>query len=192
MADRATCIVFSNDDLPPEGSDHVHPYSLMLLVQVVGCRLSCWTTAPPNVCPLVTAIALGFSSSDFGPSTQTVRAYDGTQRTVMGTLTTHVMIRVVRYSILFQKVKFIHEGRIITIQSDKTLLPLLSHVTDQSHTTTLWYQYDERHVLYAWLGIGSPPAGVASLLSQLIMTYHMDWVTLLLRRMHDTWHAAPG
>ena len=31
-----------------------------------------------NVCPLVTAIALGFSPDDFGPSTQTVRAYDGT------------------------------------------------------------------------------------------------------------------
>ncbi|RVW61729.1 hypothetical protein CK203_065624, partial [Vitis vinifera] len=37
-----------------------------------------------NVCPLVTVIALGFSPSDFGPSTQTVRAYNGTQRTVIG------------------------------------------------------------------------------------------------------------
>ena len=65
----------------------------------------------------------------------------------MGTITAHVMIRLVRYSMLFQvlriqssfnlflgrpwiheagaipsflhqKVKFIHEGRIITIQSD--------------------------------------------------------------------------
>ena len=45
-----------------------------------------------NVCPLVTAIALGFSPSDFGPSTQIVKAYDGTQRTVLGTLSTHVMI----------------------------------------------------------------------------------------------------
>ena len=69
----------------------------------------------------------------------------------MGTLTTHVMIGPVRYSILFQvlriqssfnlllgrpwiheagaipsslhqKVKFIHEGRIITIQSDKDVV----------------------------------------------------------------------
>ena len=55
-----------------------------------------------NVCPLVTTIALGFSPSDFEPSTQTFRAYDGTQRTVLGTLTTHVMIGSVRYSILFQ------------------------------------------------------------------------------------------
>ena len=96
------------------------------------------------VCPLVTAIALGFSPADFRASTQTVRAYDGTQRIVMGTLNTHVMIGLVSYSIVFQvlriqssfnlllgrpwiheagaipsslhqKVKFIHEGRIITI-----------------------------------------------------------------------------
>ena len=31
-----------------------------------------------NVYPLATAIALGFSPSNFKPSTQTVRAYDGT------------------------------------------------------------------------------------------------------------------
>ncbi|RVX11380.1 hypothetical protein CK203_019586 [Vitis vinifera] len=34
----------------------------------------------------------GLFTSDFRASTQTVRAYDGTQRTVMGTLSTHVMI----------------------------------------------------------------------------------------------------
>ena len=102
MADRATCIIFSNDDLPPEGSDHVQP--LFIDVACSGRRVPFVLLdngSTLNVCPLVTAIALGFSSSDFGPSTQTVRAYDGTQRTVMGTLTTHVMIRPVRYSILF-------------------------------------------------------------------------------------------
>ena len=55
-----------------------------------------------HVCPLATTIALGFSPSDFGPSTLTIRAYDGTQRTIMGTLTTHVMIGLVKYSVLFQ------------------------------------------------------------------------------------------
>ena len=54
-----------------------------------------------NVCPLATTIALGFSPSDFRPSTQTVIAYDGTQRTVIGTLTTHIMIGPVRYYMLF-------------------------------------------------------------------------------------------
>ena len=69
----------------------------------------------------------------------------------MGTITAHVMIRLVRYSMLFQvlriqssfnlflgrpwiheagaipsslhqKLKFIHEGRIITIQSDRDVI----------------------------------------------------------------------
>ena len=101
-ADRATCIVFSDDDLPPEGSDHVRP--LFIDVTCSGRRVPSVLLdngSALNVCPLVTAIALGFSPSDFGPSIQTIRAYDGTQRTVMGTLTTHVMIGPVRYSILF-------------------------------------------------------------------------------------------
>ena len=150
-ADRATCIVFSDNDLPHEGSDHVLP--LFIDVACSDRRVSSILLdngSALNVCPLVTAIALEFSPSDFGPSIQTVRAYDRTQRTVMGTLTTHVMIGPVRYSILFQvlriqssfnlllgrpwiheagaipsslhhKVNFIHEGRLT-----KMLLPLLS------------------------------------------------------------------
>ena len=31
-----------------------------------------------NVCSLITAIALGFFMTNFGPSSQTVKAYDGT------------------------------------------------------------------------------------------------------------------
>ena len=54
-----------------------------------------------NVYPLVTSITLGFLLTNFRPSSQNARAYDGTQRTVMGTLSTHVMIGPVRYSILF-------------------------------------------------------------------------------------------
>ena len=78
-ADRATCIVFSDDDLPPEGSDHVHP--LFINVACSSRRVSFVLLdngSALNVCPLVTAIALGFSPSDFGPFTQTNRAYDGT------------------------------------------------------------------------------------------------------------------
>ena len=94
--------MFSDDDLPPEGSDHVCP--LFIDVACSGYKASSVlldNSSALNVYPLVTAIALGFSPSDFGPSTQTVRAYEGTQRTVMGTLTTHVMIGPVKYSVFF-------------------------------------------------------------------------------------------
>ena len=100
--DRATCIAFSDEDLPPEGSHHVQP--LFIDVSCSGCRVPSVLLdngSALNVCPLVTTIALGFSPTDFGPSSQTARAYDGTQRILMGTLNTHVMIEPVRYSILF-------------------------------------------------------------------------------------------
>ena len=181
IADRATCIVFSDNDLPHEGSYHVR--SLFIDVVCLGRRVPSILLdngSTLNVCPLVTAIALGFSPSDFRPSIQTVRAYDGTQRTITGTLTTHVMIGPVRYSILFQvlriqssfnlflgrpwiheagaipsslhqKVKFIHEGRIITIQSDKDVVtsfePVLqiSHSEDDLHLTG--FVFDEVQVI---------------------------------------------
>ena len=116
-----------------------------------------------NVYPLATAIALGFSPSNFRPSTQTIKAYDGTQRTIMGALITHVMIGPVKYSVLFQvlsiqssfnlllshpwiheagaipsslhqKVKFIREGHIIMIQSDQDVVTSSEPVLQISHS----------------------------------------------------------
>ena len=78
---QATCIVFSDDDLPPEGSDHTRP--LYISVGCLGSRVSSVLLdngSALNVCPLATAIALGYAPSDFGLSTQTVRAYDNTWR----------------------------------------------------------------------------------------------------------------
>ena len=95
--------MISDDDLPPEGLDHVRPLFIDVACssrRVLSVLLD--NGSALNVCLLVTTIALGFSPSDFGPSTQTVKAYDGTQRTVMGTLTTHVMIGPVRYYVFFQ------------------------------------------------------------------------------------------
>ena len=69
----------SDDDLSHEGSDHVCP--LFIDVAYSSCKVSSVLLdngSSLNVCPLVTAIALGFSPFDFRPSTQTVRAYDRT------------------------------------------------------------------------------------------------------------------
>ena len=144
---RATCIVFSDDDLPPEGSDHMRPLYIS-----VGCSSRQVSSVlldnglALNVCPLATAIALGYALSDFGLSTQTVRAYDSTRREVMGTfeiellispaifVTTFQVLRIpssfnlvlgrpwihragVIPSSLLQKVKFIHDGQVVTMQS---------------------------------------------------------------------------
>ena len=101
-ADRATCIVFSDDDLPPEGLDHVCP--LYITVGCSGLRVPSVLLdngSTLNVCPLATAIALGFAPSDFGPSTQTVRAYDSTKKEVMGTLVIDLQIGLATFSTLF-------------------------------------------------------------------------------------------
>ena len=77
--DRATCIVCFNDDLPPEGLGHIRP--LYISVACSGHRVLTVLLdngSALNVCPLATTIALGFSPSNFGPSTQTFRDYDGT------------------------------------------------------------------------------------------------------------------
>ncbi|RVW82147.1 hypothetical protein CK203_050769 [Vitis vinifera] len=55
-----------------------------------------------NVCPLATAIVLEYAHSDFGPSTQTVRAYDSTRREVMGTLEIELLIGPATFVAVFQ------------------------------------------------------------------------------------------
>ena len=133
-----------------------------------------------NVCPLATTIALGFSPSNFGLSTQIVRAYDGTQRTIMGTITAHVMIRPVRYLVLFQvlkiqssfnlllsrpwiheagaipssiyqKLKFIHEGRVISIQSNRDVItsaePMLQIGHSDDDLLLTGFTFDEVRVV---------------------------------------------
>ena len=101
--DRATCIVFSADDLPPEGSDYTRP----LYISVV-----CSSHRVPsvlldngfalNVFPLAIVVTFDFAPSDFGPSTQTMRSYENTQREIMDTLTIDLLIRLTIFSILFQ------------------------------------------------------------------------------------------
>ena len=55
-----------------------------------------------NICHLATTIALGYTPFDFGSSTQTVRAYDSTQRKVMGTLEIELLIGPITFVTLFQ------------------------------------------------------------------------------------------
>ena len=100
-ADRAICIVFSADDLPLEGSDHTR--HLYISVVCLGHRVSFVLLDNGfalNVCPLATVIVIGFAPSDFGPSIKIVRAYESTQRKVMGTLTIDFLIGPTIFSIL--------------------------------------------------------------------------------------------
>ncbi|KAL6349832.1 hypothetical protein AAG906_001719 [Vitis piasezkii] len=106
---RATCIVFSDDDLPPKGSNHTRPL---------------------------------YISIDFGPSTQTVRAYDSIRKEVMGTLEIELLMSPTTFSTivgtipssLHQKVKFIHDGQVITVQSIRDMFASSELVLQISHS----------------------------------------------------------
>ncbi|RVW58619.1 hypothetical protein CK203_111739 [Vitis vinifera] len=162
-AGRATCIVFSDDDLPPEGSDHTRP--LYISVGCSGHRVPSVLLdngSALNVCPLATAIVLGYAPSDFGPSTQIVRAYDSTRREVMGTLEIELLIGPATFvtvfqvlsiptsfnlllgrpwihrakaipSSLHQKVKFIHDGRVVVVQSVGDMFIVVEPVLEICH-----------------------------------------------------------
>ncbi|RVW20844.1 hypothetical protein CK203_111904 [Vitis vinifera] len=124
-AGRATCIVFSDDDLPPDGLDHVRP--LYITVGCSGRRVPSVLLdngSALNVCPLATAIALGFAPSDFGPSTQTVLRIPTSFNLLLGRPWIHVAGAIP--SSLHQKVKFIHDGQVITVRLPGIYLPLLS------------------------------------------------------------------
>ncbi|RVW60990.1 Retrovirus-related Pol polyprotein from transposon 17.6 [Vitis vinifera] len=114
-AGRATCIVFSDDDLPPDGLDHVRP--LYITVGCSGRRVPSVLLdngSALNVCPLATAIALGFAPSDFGPSTQTVLRIPTSFNLLLGRPWIHVAGAIP--SSLHQKVKFIHDGQTLEIE----------------------------------------------------------------------------
>ena len=102
MVGRAICIVFFNDDLPPEGLGHTCP--LYISIDCLGLQVPYVLLdngSVLNVCPLAIAIALGYAPSDFGPSTQTVRAYDSTQRKVIDTLKIELLIGPTTFVTLF-------------------------------------------------------------------------------------------
>ena len=101
-AGRATYIVFSNDDLSPNGPEHTRP--LYISVDCSGHRVLSIlldTGLTLNVCPLAIVIALDYAPSDFGSSTYIVRAYDNTKREVMGTLEIRLLIGPTTFPTLF-------------------------------------------------------------------------------------------
>ena len=100
---RATCIVFSDDDLPPEGPDHTR--HLYISFGCSGHRFPyvlLKNDSALNVFSLATAIALGYAPSEFNPSTQTIRVYDSTKREVMTTLEIDLLIGPATFPTLFQ------------------------------------------------------------------------------------------
>ena len=108
IVDKATYIVFSDDDLPPGDPNHTH--SLYISVSCLGYSVSSILLDNDfalNVYPLVTAVALSFVPYDFEPCTQIVRAYNSTKREVLGTLMMNLHIGPTTFPIVFQVLRIL-------------------------------------------------------------------------------------
>ncbi|RVW90359.1 hypothetical protein CK203_045710 [Vitis vinifera] len=126
---------FEDDDLPPEDLDHVCP--LYITVGCLGQRVPFVLLdngSALNICHLATTIALDFTPSDFVPSTQTLR--------VLRILTSFNLLLgqpwihtagVIHFS-LHQKVKFIHDGQVITTQSTRDIFASFELILQISHS----------------------------------------------------------
>ena len=150
---REFTISYFDKDLTKKGKHHNYPLQItvnamgkrILIVLVdVGSAL--------NVCPLKTASCLGLSIDDFVPTDQHVRAYNNSRREVSGTipleLTIGAMVKKVDFQVLniascfnmllgqpwihdteavpsslYQKIRFPHEGAIVTIYGDTLTVP---------------------------------------------------------------------
>ncbi|RVW67495.1 hypothetical protein CK203_063108 [Vitis vinifera] len=145
MAGRATCIVFSDDNLPPEGwVTRVHFIYLSVVRPPSPIRPSGQWLDPERMssCP---AIALGYAPSDFGPSTQTIRAYDSTRREVMGTLEIKLLISPATFVAVFQVLRILTSCVVVQSVGDVFILaePVLeiSHADDDIFLTG--FTFDE-------------------------------------------------
>ena len=156
-------ITFSDEDLPPFGASH----NLALYITVICLKKNVPMTlvddgSAVNVIPLKTTYKLGMKESDWTPTNQGVRAYDGTRRKVVGlvnlTIATGPIERKVNFQIvdieasfnillgrpwihaskavtstLHQKIKIPLNGKVVTITSS----PIKAIIEKQSNHQVL-------------------------------------------------------
>ncbi|RVW71754.1 hypothetical protein CK203_055191 [Vitis vinifera] len=118
----ATCIVFSNDDLPLEESSHIrplYPSPLAFLHLILGFLHKPSTLKPST---LMTGLR----------GQLWVLRIQSSFNLHLGSLWIHEASAIP--SSLHQKVKFTHEGHIITIQSDKDVVTSFEPVLQISHS----------------------------------------------------------
>ncbi|KAL6322355.1 hypothetical protein AAG906_007908 [Vitis piasezkii] len=144
-ADRATCIVFSDDDLPPEGSGHTRPLHISL-GSVVEFHLSLRTMARPDVCPRrhrswIRTIRFAHPLRQFELMTALVeRSWVLRIPTSFNLLLGQPWIHRAGAipSSLHQKVKFIHEGQVVvTLELEDFCRDFVAMSFDQHGSTVV-------------------------------------------------------
>ena len=150
---RELIISCSDKDLTKKGKHHNDPLHITVDVMRKRIPMVLVDDGSAlNVCPLKTASCLGLSIEDFVTTDQHVRTYDNNRREVLGTITlettTGLMVKKVDFQVLniasyfnmllgrpwihdteavpssiYQKVRFPHEGAIVTIYGDTLTVP---------------------------------------------------------------------
>ncbi|XP_077215929.1 uncharacterized protein LOC143850584 [Tasmannia lanceolata] len=162
MARASKTLSFTDEDLPPEGRDHTRPLRITIICNKKRVpEVLVDNESALNVCPLSTAVTLGFGPNNFIPSEQGILAYDGTRRDVIGILATDIEIggetfevefqvldiktsfflllgrpwlhnvRVIP-STLHQKLKFVRNNKVITVRGDPE--PEVGQITSELST----------------------------------------------------------
>jgi len=152
---------FSDEDLPAEGRKHNLALNISVLCKSDSLsNVLIDTGSALNVMPKSTLTQLAYSGAQLKPSTVSVRAFDGTRRSVMGDIdlpisvgphefiiTFQVMDIQASYSCLLgrpwiheagavtstlhQKLKFVSRGKLITVNGESALL--VSHLSAFSY-----------------------------------------------------------
>ena len=147
---RELTISYFDKDLTKKGKHHNYP--LHITADAMGKRILMDDGSALNFYPLKTISCLGLSFEDFVPTDQHVRAYDNNRREVSGTITLELtigaMVKKVDFQVLniascfnmllgqpwihdteavpsslYQKIRFPHEGVIVTIYGDTLTVP---------------------------------------------------------------------
>ncbi|XP_042489871.1 uncharacterized protein LOC122069852 [Macadamia integrifolia] len=151
-------LMFADANLPLEGSNHTR--ALHITIDCRGCRIPQVLVdngSALNVFPLRTFKHLGFDEAEMKPSSQCVRAYDNTRRSVLGIFTVVIVVRPAEFEVdfqvidipasfnmilgrpwlhkagavsssLHQKIKFLFKGRVIIVLADPGLVSMMASV----------------------------------------------------------------
>ncbi|RVW62781.1 hypothetical protein CK203_058916 [Vitis vinifera] len=189
-----------------------------LIHMMTAGRATCITMVGPERMSSGHRHRSGYAPSDFGPSTQTVRAYDSTRREVMGTLEIELLIGPTTFITIFQVVAvqsagdmFISVEPVLQISHSDDDLLLTEFTFDEVQTLELgdfcrdfvamsFDQHGSTVVLdimrgmsyLPGMGLGRRQHGRASSSPFLIMTYHLGSGSSPLRLIIDIWHDCAG
>ncbi|XP_042505572.1 uncharacterized protein LOC122082159 [Macadamia integrifolia] len=151
-------LMFADADLPLKGSNHTR--ALHITIDCRGCRIPQVLVdngSALNVFPLRTFKHLGFDEAEMKPSSQCVRAYDNTRRSVLGIFTVVIVVGPAEFEVDFQvidipasfnmilgrpwlhkagavsssldqKIKFLFKGQVITVLADPDLVSMMASV----------------------------------------------------------------